>query len=56
MNLRIGNKAQVSAELLVVMAAVVAAAIVVAGTYAKSVKKINAKYSSSITKALKTVK
>ncbi len=55
MNLK-SNKAQVSAELLVVMAAVIAAALIIANSYLKSMKKINTRYNSNVAKALKAVK
>lgn len=50
------NKAQISAELLVIMAVAVAAAALVTTNYFKSVKKINTKYNSNVAKAIKTVK
>ncbi len=56
LKLKIGNKAQVSAELLVVMAVAVAAAALIATNYFKSVKKINTKYNSNVEKAIKSVK
>jgi|GEM_PF-4197456 len=54
--MRLGNKAQISAELLVIMTVVIAAAVLITSSYIKSVKKINTKYNSNIAKAIKTVK
>ena len=56
LKLKIGNTAQVSAELLVVMAVAIAAAALIATNYFKSVKKINTKYNSNVEKAIKSVK
>ena len=55
-DLKMSNRAQISAEMLVVMAAVIVAAALITTNYVKSVKKINTKYNSNIAKAIKTVK
>ena len=47
------NRAQISAELLVIMAAVIAAAVVLVTSYSASIKKIDTKYDSNINKANK---
>ena len=54
--IKLNNKAQVSAELLVIMATVIAAAVIITSGYVKSVKKINTKYTSNVAKAIKSVK